>query len=217
MPERNRFRPSVMSPQVLARGHHLPRNVRRRFRDHSILVRASTRIAAIALRSTGVVQIGHARTSDPHDVCPALRVAVESAIGAAEDVAGAPRAVSVRGNAGVSDAAASAAAARMIVRIEVSCAKRTIRQAYCNGLASDVIANTPVRSIRGDARDVPVVRPKKTSRAEALLPRRTWMKRNFCFRARRLRLCADLSSQDLDRVADGAGDCLALRPHAIQR
>src|SRR3954452_17158007 len=66
----------------------------------SILARATTRIGAIALRSTGVVEIGHARTSDPYDVRPALRVAVESAIGAAEDVAGAPRAVGVRGDAG---------------------------------------------------------------------------------------------------------------------
>src|SRR4051812_24114628 len=85
----------------------------------------------------------------------------------------------------VSDAAASAAVARMMVRIEVSCAKRIVRQTYCNGLASDVIANTPVQAIRGDADRWSG--PKKTSRAEALLPRRTWMKRNFCFRARRLR------------------------------
>src|SRR3954452_7341546 len=66
----------------------------------SILARATTRIGAVALRSTSVVQIGHARTSDPHDVRLALRVAVESAIGAAEDVAGTPRAVGVRGDAG---------------------------------------------------------------------------------------------------------------------
>src|SRR3954447_8254560 len=66
------------------------------FLGSSILARATTRIGAVALRSTSVVQIGHARTSDPHDVRPALRVAVESAIGAAEDVAGAPRAAGVR-------------------------------------------------------------------------------------------------------------------------
>src|SRR3954447_21417771 len=70
------------------------------FSGSSILARATTRIGAVALRSTSVVQIGHARTSDPHDVRLALRVAVESAIGAAEDVAGAPRAVGVRGDAG---------------------------------------------------------------------------------------------------------------------
>ena len=89
------------------------------------------------------------------------------------------------------------------------------RRACLFSWTSDVIANTSARSIGGRcARTVRIHGPKKASRAEALLPRRTWMKRNFCFRARRLRLCAGLSSQDLDRVADGAGDCLALRPHA---
>src|SRR4051812_43426517 len=116
----------------------------------------------------------------------------------------------------VREVAASAAMARVIVRIKNLLGKRIIGQPYCNGLASGVIANTPVQAIRG-CENRGWLGPKKASRAKALLPRRTWMKRNFCFRARRLRLCAGLSSQDLDRVADGAGDCLALRPHAIQR
>ena len=210
MPERNRFRPSVMSPQVLALRHHLPRNVRRRFRDHSILARATTRIGAVALRSTSVVQIGHARTSDPYDVCPAPQL-VPSRTSRAHQGPSACAGMLV-----VSDAAASAAVARMIVRIEVSCAKRIIRQTYCNGLASDVIANTPVQAIRGDADRWSG--PKKNEQGRGPAPETYMDEAKFLFSSETAaRLCADLSSQDLDRVADGAGDCLALRPHAIQR
>ena len=216
MPERNRFRPSVMSPQVLARGHRLPRNVRRRFRDQ-----LNTGAGDDADRGRSLAQ--HRCSSDwarknlrsprcPPGTARSCRIRNWCRRGRR----GRTKEPSACAGMLVREAAASAAAARMIVRIKSLLGKRTIRQAYCNGLASDVIANTPVRSIRGDAREpCRWSGPKKTSRAEALLPRRTWMKRNFCFRARRLRLCADLSSQDLDRVADGAGDCLALRPHAI--
>ena len=132
----------------------------------------------------------------------------ETAIGAAAGVAGAPSASAC---AGCWSGTRRPARRRVIVRMKVSSAVNCI----------DRIERPCVRCDRGHiARSfedaaVRIARLKKSSRAEALLPRRTWIKRNFCVSSETAAALRRLILQDLDRVADGAGDCLALRPHAF--
>src|SRR4051794_5269516 len=80
----------------------------------------------------------------------------------------------------VREVAASAAAARMIVRIKNLLGKRIIHQPYCHGLASGVIANTPAQAIRG-CENRGWLAPKKNEQGQGPAPETYMDEAKFLF------------------------------------